>query len=394
MEIALLKEMIHDRDRRIATIKHKMEDSYHRYLQKETVLMGMRQARKKSSFKNGSEIEALSIEKYETEGRLNRMLGHLKKQQGAAVNLYTNIINNQANNQNGSVFSLRSLASFGTGGAIQAKPTKIDSSMVMRMQAQLCKVMHSMGIVDNQLILLREKCNDLIAKMKQMLSETSDEKTKVELQLMNELMIADGEIRAEKEKFKIKSDEMKKQIKHLERKNRRQRQRMGYDDESESESESESDSDMSSSDEDSDEHYESDAEMDHEDEQRDNEEKNALRLSLTERRKDISELEKEIDDQKEMMRAVKVRLSLRDLELNFEDDGKNKKQQDLADNDIDKSKEEIDTNTEGESEKKNPNNHNFTYGLKAVNETDFEDAECVDDNEMPSNEGGGEITQD
>lgn len=332
MEVALLKSMIDDRDRRIAAIKRKMEDSYHKYAQMEAEVQMMRQARIKSSNKNQTEIEALTIQRHETEMRLNRMLHDLKKQQGAALHTYANVIKEQQGGSGGGSggggdsslltppnFPFRGFFGSGSRGQQSGEGSaggsgQTDMAMVMRMQAQLCKVMHSMGIIDHQMTLLHETCESLMTLMKQILSENTDEKCQLELKLMNELMMADGELRDEKEEFKKKQDKMREQIKELEKKHGKHHGFSSHHDR-------DYDSDeTSSSEEETDSEEEDEEDSDYENEE-DAEEKQVLRGALKERRTEISEMEKEIEKQKDMIRAVKVRLSLREIEESTNNEG-------------------------------------------------------------------------
>ena len=77
--------------------------------------------------------------------------------------------------------------------AEQENPEAKDTSYVMRTQAQLCKAMHSMGILDHQNQLLRDSSADVIRALKEARAKASDEKIQLELQLMNQLVHADNE---------------------------------------------------------------------------------------------------------------------------------------------------------------------------------------------------------
>ena len=59
-----------------------------------------------------------------------------------------------------------------------------DSSYVLRMQAQLCKAMHSMGMVETQYQLTQTQQETLQKSLKDVKTDMIEEKTQVELKLM------------------------------------------------------------------------------------------------------------------------------------------------------------------------------------------------------------------
>ena len=74
-----------------------------------------------------------------------------------------------------------------------ASPETRDSSYVLRMQAQLCKAMHSMGMYETQLALLRNQSELSQKHFKDAITSSQEDKSKVELQILNELMAVDLE---------------------------------------------------------------------------------------------------------------------------------------------------------------------------------------------------------
>lgn len=73
-----------------------------------------------------------------------------------------------------------------------ATPESTDSSYVMRMQAQLCKAMHSMGMMETQLQLATGQTEAYTKYLKDSLAGMVEEKSQVELRLMNDLVAADN----------------------------------------------------------------------------------------------------------------------------------------------------------------------------------------------------------
>jgi len=150
--------------------------------------------REQSEVAHIEELTQLMEEKERGERALDRLQQDLKKQQGDSLQLYAEVIKKDA-----------------------AKiPEATDSSYVMRMQAQLCKCMHSMGIVENQMELVKETCEELIKSLKDAITNTLEEKSQVELLFMNELVLTDNQRRKAETSLKDKLDKLRDQIEELE----------------------------------------------------------------------------------------------------------------------------------------------------------------------------------
>lgn len=243
MEKELLNQMIHDRDRRIGSIKKKMEEQHGKMDKFKEELVAIKKRREESEIAHMEELTSLMEQREVGERALSRLQEDLKKQQGDSLQLYAEVIKKDA-----------------------AKiPDTTNSSYVMRMQAQLCKCMHSMGIMENQTELVKGTCDELIKSLKDAVNRTIDEKTNVELSCMNELVMTDNNRREAEDKMKEKLEKLREQITEVEEKLE----------------DRESDS-------------ESDSEIDEEEE----EEKELLKKELAERNEEIANLQKEIDAQK------------------------------------------------------------------------------------------------
>ena len=70
-------------------------------------------------------------------------------------------------------------------------PETRESSYVIRMQAQLCKAMHSMGMLETQLAMASAHSAEWQNYLKHTITVTTEEKSQVELELMNDLIMAD-----------------------------------------------------------------------------------------------------------------------------------------------------------------------------------------------------------
>jgi len=242
--------MISDRDRRIASIKRKMEEQQDKMKRFQEELVEIKERREASEISHMDDLTKLMEDKEASERALGRLQEDLKKQQGDSLQLYAEVIKKDAATR------------------VDAK----DSSYIMRMQAQLCKCMHSMGIMENQTELVKATCDELIKSLKDAVNRTIDEKTNVELQFMNELVMTDNSRRELEEGMTNKLSKLREQITELEEKLE--------DRESESE--------------------ESDSEIDEEEE----EEKQLLKKELKERNEEINQLQKEIDAQEEKIRKL------------------------------------------------------------------------------------------
>ena len=265
MEKELLNQMIHDRDRRISAIKKKMEEQHQKMAKFQEELVEIKKRREESEIAHMEELTRLMEEREVGDRQLARLLEDLKKQQGDSLQLYAEVIKKGAAKQ----------------------PDAKDSSYVMRMQAQLCKCMHSMGIMENQTELVKATCDELIKSLKEAVNRTLDEKTNVELQFMNELVMTDNSRREVEEKMMAKLNKLRDEIAHLEEK-------------------------LADRDSDS----ESDSEVDEEEE----EEKRELKKELKERNDEIEALQKQVDAQKEKIRKLELGVEVDDSKVPAEEE--------------------------------------------------------------------------
>jgi hypothetical protein len=93
-----------------------------------------------------------------------------------------------------------------------------DSSYVVRMQSQLCKAMHGMGVMETQRQMTKGQMEHIQKKAKDVVTEMVEEQSNVELKMVNDLIVADNSKRevdvkrtSQKETFsKQKNDLMEK----------------------------------------------------------------------------------------------------------------------------------------------------------------------------------------
>ena len=118
-------------------------------------------------------------------------------------------------------------------------PVEGDSSYVLRMQAQLCKAMHSMGMLDAQLAMIETVSTDRQKYLKEVVTRTTEEKSHVELQLMNGLIMGGDALREVEEKHRAMVDEFTADKDALLEKIERQQDKDDDDDEEEEEDDEE-----------------------------------------------------------------------------------------------------------------------------------------------------------
>lgn len=189
MEAELLREMISDRDARILRIQRKTDELNDREAK-------LRKIKEDVTTESSSQA---NVHKQERKALIESYLGMIQKLKEMEINF----------RQQGQ--TLHSYAS------VVQKDRIGDSSYIMRMQAQLCKAMHSMGICDHQLNLLKTHCENLTRYHRDNITKLTEEKTQIELVLMNDLMLFDNERRKIEQNYKKQLDEIRKDREAIER---------------------------------------------------------------------------------------------------------------------------------------------------------------------------------
>lgn len=187
-EADILRDMIADRDNRIEKIKRKTKE------QKAKEIVLSRQLEEV-----GAQVSKINDEHQKEKKELTKDLRKVAEkltstkrdflQQGVSLRKYCGPVKAELQN---------------------------DPSYVMRMQAQLCKAMHSMGITDNQLELVQKQTDAAIKYEKEQIAQLTDEKTHRELKLMNELMELDTAKRDIETEFTGKIEKVTKECEALE----------------------------------------------------------------------------------------------------------------------------------------------------------------------------------
>jgi peptidoglycan hydrolase CwlO-like protein len=180
MEKELLSQMIHDRDRRIAFIKKQMERQDQKMSEYQVELVEIIKQNHESEISQMEELTRLMQGREASDQMLRCLKEDLRKQQGDSLQLYNEEVKKSS----------------------MKAPGSKDSSYVIRMQAQTCKCMHYVGIMEKQTELVKVICDEAVKSLREAGNRTLDEKTNVELQLMNEL-VKTGNTRREMEEKSI-----------------------------------------------------------------------------------------------------------------------------------------------------------------------------------------------
>ena len=200
MEEELLMGMIRDRETQIKLIETKLEDQKKKMerVQMDRVKVTELQQAQKVEQQRDIEVVLKQYKTVQRDYRESKDSLDMKKQQ---------------QQQSMSPASTSTSAPTGPGLHVYneimksvAAPENNDSSYVLRMQAQLCKAMHSMGMMETQLQLTSAQQDQTQKAMKDVITDMVEEKSQVELKLMNELVVADTAKREVEVKVKEQSE--------------------------------------------------------------------------------------------------------------------------------------------------------------------------------------------
>lgn len=170
MEQSTLHTMIHERDAQISSLLHQLHSISDNISALQKELHHRSQARKHQREEHSAAIKKLKEEHAEQRAHLARYESKIKGGGGLRVHEYAALM--------------------------KAANKDVESSYVIRLQAQLCRAMHSLGVMESQLALVKENCSSLIKSMKEDLSHMVDDRTRREIELMNTLAMVDAEKRS------------------------------------------------------------------------------------------------------------------------------------------------------------------------------------------------------
>jgi hypothetical protein len=211
MEEELLKDMIHERDKKIAQLVCKLE--------------GHQEKRNKIL----DELEAVCAESSKSKLERRREIAALVKARDIGL-LKVQKAEKDVRNQNGSLHLYADILK-------EAAPESVDSSYVVRMQSQLCKAMHSMGILEHQLHIVNKISSDVVKAQKDAIQTVAEGKTRMELEMMNQLVMMDDSKKQVEEEYKPRLEKEQSAVVEM-------RKRLGENDDESSDSESESDDEL------------------------------------------------------------------------------------------------------------------------------------------------------
>jgi len=180
----LLTSMLSERDAQISTLTHQLHSTSEVLHTTQKELQSKSSSRKSQREEHSSTIKKLKEEHSEQRHILAKFEANVKNGGGLRVHEYAALMRNANSNQ-------------------------VESSYVIRLQAQLCRAMHSLGVMESQLALVKENCSSLIKFMREDLSLMVDDRTRREIELMNQLAKVDNEKR-------IMANEMEEKIQEKE----------------------------------------------------------------------------------------------------------------------------------------------------------------------------------
>lgn len=220
MEEEILQEMIQDRETQIKLIQTKMELQAKRMDRIKEALATTRENYSKERIDHTLDLEQSHQHYVKIVKQFKEALQSLdmtKQQQGPQLFMYNEAMK------------------------AMAAPENRDSSYVIRMQAQLCKGMHNMGMLETQLAMVMAHSADRQKHLKDTITLVVEEKSRVELQLMNELIAADNARREVETKHKNMVESFTKEKDALIEKLEKQQEEAEKDEEEEKEKEEDDD---------------------------------------------------------------------------------------------------------------------------------------------------------
>ncbi|KAL3899872.1 MAG: hypothetical protein SGARI_006367 [Bacillariaceae sp.] len=278
MEEELLQGMIRDRETQIKLIEGKLEEQKKKMERVQLARVEVTNLHQSQKVEYTKDWEA-HMRQYKVvlrDYRASKDSLDMKKQQqqqalgGAAVS-------SAASSQSSSVVSGPGLHVYNDiMKSVATSPESNDSSYVLRMQAQLCKAMHSMGMMETQLQTTTAQQEQTQKAMKDVITAMVEEKSQIELQLMNDLVMADVGRQEVETKVKDQAEAFIKEKDVLMEKIERQNEPENSDEEQEED---------------------------------DEEEKEELQEILTQGREEMERLEKENKEQQEELDALKEKVA-------------------------------------------------------------------------------------
>ncbi|KAG7357333.1 hypothetical protein IV203_002021 [Nitzschia inconspicua] len=272
MEEELLQGMIRDRETQIKLIENKLEEQKKKMERTQLQRVQVEQLLQSQKVQHIQELEAIrkQLKTVQRDYRQSKESLDMKKQQQQQQQ-------HSPTPSGSAALSGPSLHVYNDIMKAVATPESNDSSYVLRMQAQLCKAMHSMGMLENQLQLQQQQQDSVQRSLKEVITNMVEEKSQIELKLMNDLVVADNFRREAEAKLKAEAEAFIKQKDDLMEKIERQNEQ---------------------------------EENDEEPEEEDEEEKEELKEILTQGREEIERLMQENSEQEKILEDLKQKVAM------------------------------------------------------------------------------------
>jgi len=191
-EIKLLKSMLRERDERIvklsadiASLRDDVENVHIQTVEAHRLL------------EEDAQLHKQKLTKYEME----------EKETSQSMTLLQNEMKNSA--------TLYEYVQLLKDAAAQSSSVQ-DSSYILRLQSQLMKAMHQMGMTDNQINLYENQCSSMAKSLRDEITALVDERCVKEVQLMNELGMLHGEMKDMEDEYSKKIEERRRQLEEVE----------------------------------------------------------------------------------------------------------------------------------------------------------------------------------
>jgi chromosome segregation ATPase len=95
---------------------------------------------------------------------------------------------------------------------IQEQPQSLDAEYVMSLQQQVGKYARAYGVLETQVSMVKQSCDEVVKSLKEEIADVIDDKTRMEMDLLNQLAVLDNEKRELEmdfeEQIKMKDDKI------------------------------------------------------------------------------------------------------------------------------------------------------------------------------------------
>lgn len=112
----------------------------------------------------------------------------------------------------------RELVSTSLGKATPKMPQNLDREHVARLHAHLTKSLKIIAVLDNQIGVVKSSCDEVVKSLKEELTEVMEERSKMELDLLNQISTVDNEKRLVEKDLNMKLQSRRDDVESLRRK--------------------------------------------------------------------------------------------------------------------------------------------------------------------------------